>query len=119
MKNIAVLGCTLSTDNESSTATITSTPSLKCIADGKAAYLSPINVLVTYSDAEGYAGVSTGSINSSSQKCKVGEKFVMLEGDSATVEVTAVNAAHPLWTPKVLRIKVEIDSAGQNKARGN
>ena len=88
MKNVAVVGCTVTLSPGEGIAQITTQASLKVKADGKGVYFGPIDVAVSgYSDGiitVPESGSGTITIQPSSQKVKVEGDYVILEGDSGS-----------------------------------
>ena len=88
MKNVAVVGCTVTLSPGTGVAQITTQASLKVKADEKGVYFGPIDVSVSgYSDSTitvPLSGSGTITIQPSAQKVKVEGKYVILEGDSGS-----------------------------------
>lgn len=119
MKNIAVQGCSIEITDKSlnaATMNITTAPSTKTKADGKAAYRGNLSVsLVSIQDAAGnIAPTATLTISGSSQKTQIDGQAAVLEGDSGKAsQVTFTNPNTGAQVPH--DIEVKITDAGQSK----
>ena len=123
MKNVAVVGCTVTLSPGEGNKSITTQASLKVKADGKGVYFGPIDGAVSaYSDSiitVPASGSGTITIQPSAQKVKVEGKSVILEGDSgsATISGKAQVGQTQVDVKNVVTAKIEV--AGQSKVKAN
>lgn len=123
MKNVAVVGCTVTLSPGEGNKQITTQASLKVKADGKGVYFGPIDVSVSaYSDSVitvPGSGSGTITIQPSAQKVKVEGKFVILEGDigSATISGKAQVGQTQVDVTNTVTAKIQV--AGQTKVKAN
>ena len=103
MKNIAVVGCTVTLSPGTGVAQITTQASLKVKADGKGVYFGPIDIAVSaYSDSTitvSGSGAGTITIQPSAQKVKVEGKREYI-GNLLTILIK--KADFPLCEGKIL-----------------
>ena len=123
MKNVAVVGCTVTFSPGEGVAQITTQASLKVKADGKGVYFGPIDVAVSgYSDETitvSGSGSGTITIQPSAQKVKVEGEYVILEGDSgsAMIDGKAQSGSSQIDVQSEVTAKIEV--AGQVKVKAN
>ena len=123
MKNIAVVGCTVTLSPGTGVAQITTQASLKVKADGKNVYFGPIDVAVSsYSDSiitVSESGSGTITIQPSAQKVRVEGDYVILEGDSgsAMIDGLAYSGSSQIEVQSEVTAKIEV--AGQVKVKAN
>ena len=123
MKNVAVVGCTVTLSPGEGVAQITTQASLKVKADGKGVYFGPIDVDVSgYSDETitvSGSGSGTITIQPSAQKVKVEGDYVILEGDSgsAMIDGKAQSGSSQIDVQSEVTAKIEV--AGQVKVKAN
>ena len=123
MKNIAVVGCTVTLSPGDGLKQITTQASLKVKADGKGIYFGPIDVEVSgYSDSfitVTGSGSGTITIQPSAQKVKVEGDFVILEGDSGTAVINGKAWAGESQVDATSNVTAKIEVAGQIKVKAN
>ena len=123
MKNVAVVGCTVTLSPGDGNKQITTQASLKVKADGKGVYFGPIDVAVSgYSDTSitvSGSGSGTITIQPSSQKVKVEGDFVILEGDSGTATISGMAWSGDSQVPATSNVTAKIEVAGQTKVTAN
>ena len=123
MKNVAVVGCTVTLSPGEGNKQITTQASLKVKADGKGVYFGPIDVAVSgYSDETitvSGSGSGTITIQPSAQKVKVEGEYVILEGDSgsALIDGKAQSGSSQIDVQSEVTAKIEV--AGQVKVKAN
>lgn len=119
MKLAAVQGCTLTTDNATAQATIIDTPSIKVKAGGKGVYKTPLKVQVAGATQGSFTQTapSVGSIESTAQKVKADNVFVILEGDKTNTPVQCP-ASDPNGATTTISVTVTVQQAGQTKVLG-
>lgn len=123
MKNVAVVGCTVTLSPGTGVAQITTEASLKVKADGKGVYFGPIDVAVSgYSDtnitvSESGSGIIT--IQPSSQKVQVEGDYVILEGDSGTAVINGLAWSGETQVAAQSNVTAKIKVAGQEKVKAN
>lgn len=119
MKYIAVEGCTLTTDNATAQATIIDSPSVKVKAGGKGVYKTPLKVQVAGATQGSFTQTapSVGSIESTAQKVKADNVFVILEGDKTNTPVQCP-ASDPNGATTTISVTVTVQQAGQTKVLG-
>ena len=123
MKNVAVVGCTVTLSPGEGNKQITTQASLKVKADGKGVYFGPIDIAVSaYSDSTitvSGSGAGTITIQPSAQKVKVEGKYVILEGDSgdAMIDGMAYSVSSTVAVKSKVTAKIEV--AGQIKVKAN
>lgn len=123
MKNVAVVGCTVTLSPGDGNKQITTQASLKVKADGKRVYFGPIDVAVSgYSDSVitvPGSGSGTITIQPSAQKVKVEGKYVILEGDSSSALINgmAYSGSSQIQVSNTVTAKIEV--AGQIKVKAN
>lgn len=123
MKNVAVVGCTVTLSPGDGLKQITTQASLKVKADGKGIYFGPIDVEVSgYSDTSitvTGSGSGTITIQPSSQKVKVEGDSVILEGDSGTAVINGKAWAGESQVDATSNVTAKIEVAGQIKVKAN
>jgi hypothetical protein len=123
MKNVAVVGCTVTLSPGDGVKQITTQASLKVKADGKGVYFGPIDVAVSgYSDSVitvPLSGSGTITIQPSAQKVKVEGKYVILEGDSGSAMINGMAQQGQTQVPVQSNVTAKIEVAGQVKVKAN
>ena len=123
MKNVAVVGCTVTLSPGEGIKQITTQASLKVKADGKGVYFGPIDVSVSgYSDGTitvSGSGNGTITIQPSAQKVKVEGKYVILEGDSGDAMIDGMAYSGSSQVAVQSRVTAKIEVAGQTKVKAN
>ena len=123
MKNIAVVGCTVTLSPGTGVAQITTQASLKVKADGKGVYFGPIDIAVSaYSDSTitvSGSGAGTITIQPSAQKVKVEGKYVILEGDSGDAMIDGMAYSGSSTVAVKSKVTAKIEVAGQIKVKAN
>ena len=120
MKLVAVQGCTLTTDNATAQATIIDTPSIKVKAEGKGVYKTPLTVQVVGATQGSFTQTapSTGTIESTAQKVKADNVFVILEGDKTNTPVQCIATEPSTGATTIIMVTVTVQQAGQTKVLG-
>lgn len=123
MKNVAVVGCTVTLSPGKGMKQITTQASLKVKADGKGVYFGPIDVSVSaYSDSVitvQSSGSGTITIQPSAQKVKVEGKYVILEGDSGSAMISGKAQVGQKQVDVQSNVTAKIEVAGQVKVKAN
>ena len=123
MKNVAVVGCTVTLSPGTGVAQITTQASLKVKPDGKGVYFGPIDVAVSgYSDSiitVPLSGSGTITIQPSAQKVKVEGKYVILEGDSGSAMIDGMAYSGSSQVAVKSNVTAKIEVAGQVKVKAN
>ena len=123
MKNVAVVGCTVTLSPGEGNKQITTQASLKVKADGKGVYFGPIDVAVSgYSDTSitvTGSGSGTITIQPSAQKTKVEGEYVVLEGDSGPAVINGMAWSGQTQVPATSEVTAKIEVAGQIKVKAN
>ena len=123
MKNVAVVGCTVTLSPGDGIKQITTQASLKVKADGKGIYFGPIDVDVSgYSDTiitVPLSGSGTITIQPSAQKVKVEGKSVILEGDSGDAMIDGMAQQGQAQVAVKSKVTAKIEVAGQVKVKAN
>ena len=123
MKNVAVVGCTVTLSPGEGNKQITTQASLKVKADGKGVYFGPIDVSVSgYSDSiitVSGSGSGTITIQPSAQKVKVEGKYVILEGDSGSAMISGKAQIGQTQVDVKSNVTAKIEVAGQVKVKAN
>jgi hypothetical protein len=123
MKNVAVVGCTVTLSPGEGIKQITTQASIKVKADGKGVYFGPIDVSVSgYSDSiitVPLSGGGTITIQPSAQKVKVEGKYVILEGDSGSAMINGMAQQGQTQVPVQSNVTAKIEVAGQVKVKAN
>ena len=123
MKNVAVVGCTVTLSPGEGMKQITTQASLKVKADGKGVYFGPIDVSVSgYSDSiitVPLSGSGTITIQPSAQKVKVEGKNVILEGDSGSAMIDGMAQQGQAQVAVKSNVTAKIELAGQVKVKAN
>lgn len=115
MNLIAVKDCTLSLSQGTGTITIQTPPSTKSKIDNKGIYAGNLTILITnYVGATITNGTGSGTLFPLSQKVKVENKIVCVEGDKTQITVTGVTVS---GSPSSEIVTVTISKAGQNKIK--
>lgn len=123
MKNVAVVGCTVTLSPGEGNKQITTQASLKVKPDGKGVYFGPIDVAVSgYSDSiitVPLSGSGTITIQPSAQKVKVEGKSVILEGDSGSALINGKAQQGTAQVDVKSNVTAKIEFAGQVKVKAN
>ena len=123
MKNVAVVGCTVTLSPGEGNKQITTQASLKVKADGKGVYFGPIDISVSgYSDSTitvPLSGSGTITIQPSAQKVKVEGKYVILEGDSGDAMISGKAQQGQAQVDVQSKVTAKIEVAGQVKVKAN
>lgn len=123
MKNVAVVGCTVTLSPGTGVAQITTQASLKVKADGKGVYFGNIDVSVSgYSDSTiTVPGSGSGkiTIQPSAQKVKVEGDYVILEGDSGDAMIDGMAQQGQAQVAVKSKVTAKIEVAGQMKVKAN
>lgn len=123
MKNVAVVGCTVTLSPGTGVAQITTQASLKVKADGKGIYFGPIDISISgYSDSVitvPSSGSGTITIQPSAQKVKVEGKYVILEGDSGSAMIDGMAQQGQTQVAVKSNVTAKIEVAGQVKVKAN
>ena len=123
MKNVAVVGCTVTLSPGEGIAQITTQASLKVKADGKEVYFGPIDVAVSgYSDGiitVPGSGSGTITIQPSALKVKVEGDYVILEGDSGSALIDGLAQQGQAQVAVQSNVTAKIEVAGQVKVKAN
>lgn len=123
MKNVAVVGCTVTLSPGEGNKQITTQASLKVKADGKGVYFGPIDIAVSaYSDSTitvSGSGAGTITIQPSAQKVKVEGKYVILEGDSGDAMIDGMAYSGSSTVAVKSKVTAKIEVAGQIKVKAN
>lgn len=123
MKNVAVVGCTVTLSPGEGMKQITTQASLKVKADGKGVYFGPIDVSVSgYSDSiitVPLSGSGTITIQPSAKKVKVEGKYVILEGDSGSAMISGKAQVGQTQVDVKSNVTAKIQVAGQTKVKAN
>ena len=123
MKNVAVVGCTVTLSPGTGVAQITTQASLKVKADGKGVYFGNIDVSVSgYSDSTiTVPGSGSGkiTIQPSAQKVKVEGDYVILEGDSGDAMIDGMAQQGQTQVAVKSKVTAKIEVAGQMKVKAN
>lgn len=123
MKNVAVVGCTVTLSPGDGNKQITTQASLKVKADGKGVYFGPIDVAVSgYSDSTitvSGSGNGTITIQPSAQKVKVEGDYVILEGDSGSAMIDGMAYSGSSQVAVQSEVTAKIEVAGQVKVKAN
>lgn len=123
MKNVAVVGCTVTLSPGEGNKQITTQASLKVKADGKGVYFGPIDIAVSaYSDSTitvSESGAGTITIQPSAQKVKVEGKYVILEGDSGDAMIDGMAYYGSSTVAVKSKVTAKIEVAGQIKVKAN
>ena len=123
MKNVAVVGCTVTLSPGTGVAQITTQASLKVRADGKGVYCGPIDVSVSgYSDSVitvPGSGSGTITIQPSAQKVKVEGDYVILEGDSGDAMIDGMAQQGQTQVAVKSKVTAKIQFAGQINVKAN
>lgn len=123
MKNVAVVGCTVTLSPGDGIKQITTQASLKVKADGKGVYFGPIDIAVSgYSDSVitvSGSGSGTITIQPSAQKVKVEGDYVILEGDNGTATINGMAWSGQTQIEAQSNVTAKIEVAGQVKVKAN
>ena len=123
MKNVAVVGCTVTLSPGKGMKQITTQASLKVKADGKGVYFGPIDVSVSdYSDSVitvPKSGSGTITIQPSAKKVKVEGDYVVLEGDSGDAMIDGKAQQGQTQVAVQSNVTAKIEVAGQVKVKAN
>jgi hypothetical protein len=117
-ENIAVLGCTLESTEQSKSGTyvIATLPSTKWKIGNKGVYRGPITVTITgATDGSVQGGTGSGVINpSGDDNWTMEKKGKLIRKDDESEEIT-ISGTIPPSTPGTFTMKVKVSDAGQNK----
>lgn len=118
-KYIAVLGCTLSTNNATARASIIDMPSAKALINNNGIYKTPLKVQVVGASQGSFTQTAPaiGNIISTAKKVKAENILVILEGDKTDIAVQCP-AINPDGATTIISVTVKIEKAGQNKVFG-
>ena len=123
MKNVSVVGCTVTLSPGKGVAQISTQASLKVKADGKGVYFGNIDVSVSgYSDntiTVPGSGSGTITIKPSAQKVKVEGDYVILEGDSGDAMIDGMAQQGQTQVAVKSKVTAKIQFAGQSKVKAN
>lgn len=123
MKNVAVVGCTVTLSPGKGVAQISTQASLKVKADGKGVYFGNIDVSISgYSDSTitvPGSGSGTITIKPSAQKVKVDGDYVILEGDSGSAMIRGKAQVGQTQVDVQSNVTAKIEVAGQVKVKAN
>ena len=123
MKNVAVVGCTVTLSPGKGVAQISTQASLKVKADGKGVYFGNIDVSVSgYSDntiTVPGSGSGTITIKPSARKVKVEGDYVILEGDSGDAMIDGMAQKGQTQVAVKSKVTAKIQFAGQSKVKAN
>lgn len=123
MKNVAVVGCTVTLSPGEGIKQITTQASLKVKADGKGVYFGAIDVDVSgYSDnviTVAGSGKGTITIQPSAKKVKVEGKYVILESDSGSAMISGKAQVGQTQVDVQSNVTAKIELAGQSKVKAN
>lgn len=123
MKNVAVVGCTVTLSPGQGSKSITTQASAKVKADGKGIYFGPIDVSVSaYSDSiitVPSSGSGTITIRPTTQKVKVEGDYVILEGDSGSATISGKAQVGQSQIDVTSNVTAKIEVAGQTKVKAN
>lgn len=123
MKNVAVVGCTVTLSPGKGVAQISTQASLKVKADGKGVYFGNIDVSVSgYFDSTitvSGSGRGTITIKPSAQKVKVDGDYVILEGDSGSAMISGKAQVGQTQVNVQSKVTAKIELAGQSKVKAN
>lgn len=123
MKNVAVVGCTVTLSPGEGIKQITTQASLKVKADGKGIYFGPIDVSVSgYFDSiitVPLSGSGTITIQPTAKKVKVEGKSVILEGDSGSAMISGKAQVGQTQVDVKSNVTAKIEVAGQVKVKAN
>ena len=123
MKNVAVVGCTVTLSPGKGIKQITTQASLKVKVDRKGVYFGAIDVDVSgYSDnviTVPGSGKGTITIQPSAKKVKVEGKYVILEGDSGDAMIDGMAQQGQAQVAVKSKVTAKIQFAGQSKVKAN
>ena len=123
MKNVAVVGCTVTLSPGKGIAQISTQASLKVKADGKGIYFGNIDISVSgYSDSTiTVPGSGSGkiTIKPSAKKVKVEGDYVILEGDSGDAKINGKAQQGQTQVDVQSKVTAKIEVAGQVKVKAN
>ena len=123
MKNVAVVGCTVTLSPGEGNKQITTQASLKVKVGENGVYFGPIDVAVSgYSDTTitvSGSGSGTITIRPSAQKVKVEGDYVILEGDSGTATINGMAWSGQTQVEAQSEVTAKIEVAGQVKVKAN
>ena len=123
MKNVSVVGCTVTLSPGNGVAQISTQASLKVKADGKGVYFGNIDVSVSgYSDntiTVPGSGSGTITIKPSARKVKVEGDYVILEGDSGDAMIDGMAQQGQTQVAVKSKVTAKIQFAGQSKVKAN
>ena len=123
MKNVAVVGCTVTLSPGEGMKQITTQASLKVKADGKGVYFGNIDVSVSgYSDntiTVPGSGSGTITIKPSAKKVKVDGDYVILEGDNGDAMIDGMAQQGQTQVAVKSKVTAKIEVAGQMKVKAN
>ena len=119
-KNIAVDGCELEDVTGGGTVEITGSASQYSFANGKGIFFGPIAVSVSGSNGGGGItdnnGAGTGTITGTGSSICEGGQPALLEGDTATIQVTGTATSGSSTVPVgPVPITIRVKKAGQDK----
>lgn len=123
MKNVAVVGCTVTLSPGKGVTQISTQASLKVKADGKGVYFGNIDVSISsYFDSTitvPGSGSGTITIKPSAQKVKVDGDYVILEGDSGSAMISGKAQVGQTQVNVQSKVTAKIELAGQSKVKAN
>ena len=123
MKNVAVVGCTVTLSPGTGVAQITTQASLKVKVNGNGVYFGSIDVSVSgYSDSTitvPSSGSGTITIKPSAKKVKVEGDYVVLEGDSGDAMIDGKAQQGQTQVDVQSKVTAKIEVAGQVKVKAN
>ena len=123
MKNVAVVGCTVTLSPGEGVSQISTQASLKVKVGENGVYFGPIDVAVSgYSDTVitvPLSGSGTITIKPSAQKVKVEGDYVILEGDSGDAMIDGMAQQGQAQVAVKSKVTAKIEVAGQVKVKAN
>lgn len=121
-KFIAVMGCTLTTDNATAQAVIDTPPSTKVLA-GAGCYSGDLDIMVSGAvlGTVSQSAPAIGKINASATKVLIDNKPAVLEGDKNLITIMAdgLDSSTKLVVKDAFSFTVTITAAGQTSVQGS